>query len=135
MRFNQHTFAAFTLLEILVVIILITIVAGFSVPNFKKAHNRSREKDAVSNLDMIREAVRLYIARQNGSVPPALANVNAINSTLQLNIIENAGNTYQCLVAGIYSCTATNVDGWQVRFQLDTNDGTVYCSIATCPTL
>ncbi|MCK5180599.1 MAG: prepilin-type N-terminal cleavage/methylation domain-containing protein [Candidatus Omnitrophica bacterium] len=132
---------AFTLTELLIVVVLLGVVAAFGVPNYTKGVNRSKEKDAVANLEMIRETVRLHISREGGTPPPALANVAAINSTLHLNIIEQEGNTYECLVQNIYTCRATNkcpatsVTIWQVQFQLDTNEGDVSCSFATCPTL
>ncbi|MCK5082180.1 MAG: type II secretion system protein [Candidatus Omnitrophica bacterium] len=127
---------AFTLTEVLIAVVLLGVVAAFGVPNYTKGVNRSKEKDAVANLEMIRETVRLHISREGGTPPLALANVAAINSTLQLNIIEQEGNTYACLVQNIYTCQATNTAGWQVQFRLDTNDGDVSCSIATtCPTL
>jgi type II secretory pathway pseudopilin PulG len=125
---------SFSITELLVVIIVISLIAVFGIPNYTKMVNRAREKDAQFNLEMIREAVRLYSVR-NAAYPPVLANVTAINSTLNINVMEQEGNTYDCLVANIYTCRATNTAGWQLSFRLNLNDGDVFCSIATCPSL
>ncbi|MCK5014525.1 MAG: prepilin-type N-terminal cleavage/methylation domain-containing protein [Candidatus Omnitrophica bacterium] len=126
---------AFTLTELMVVVVVIGLVASFAVPNYTKTLNRARERDAVGNLEFIREAVRLYIVREGVVAPPAFANIGAINTTLKINIFEQEGNTYSCTVANIYTCLATNTAGWQIRFRLDTNDGKVDCSIGPCPSL
>ncbi len=135
MRSRKPDTDAFTLTELMVVVVLTGMIAAFAIPNYTKSVNRVREKNAVANLGVIREAARLYISREGGTPPPALANTAAINATLFLNIIEQEGNTYQCVIANIYTCRATNTHGWQAQFQLDTNDGAVSCSIATCPSL
>ncbi len=123
---------AFTITELLVTVIIVGILATFAIPNYTKSINKARAKDAVYNLNLIREAVKLYQVREE-SYPPALANVSAINNTLKINVMEQEGNVYNCLVANIYTCRATNTAGWQLSFRLDNNDGAVYCSIATCP--
>ena len=85
-------------------------------------------------VEMIREAVRLYMTRENGA-PPALADTAAINSTLYLSVIQQQGNTYSCQVANIYTCTVSNSDGWDIEFKLDTDNGDIYCSNGSCPTI
>ena len=125
---------AFTLTELMVVVVLVGLIASFAIPNYTKAVNRAKEKDAIFNLELIREAVRLYMSREGG-VPPALADVGTINTTLYLNVIEQEGNAYSCTVADIYTCLATNADGWTARFRLSINNGAVDCGAGTCPTL
>ena len=129
---------AFTLMELMIVVILVGMVAMFGIPKYTKAVNRAKEKDAVTNLGLILEAVRLHMSRTGGVPPPDLADVNEINSTLYLNILRQEGNTYQCVNANIYTCHATNADGWRVELRLDTNNGAIFCSPApfsACPTL
>ena len=118
----------------MIVVVLTGLIATFGIPSYTKSFNRTKEKDAIANLELIREAVRLHMSREGG-VPPDLANVGAINTTLYLNILEQNGNTYQCEDLNIYTCRATNADGWQIQFRLNTNNGAVSCSIAACPTL
>lgn len=135
MRSGKPDTNAFTLTELMVVVVLTGMIAAFAIPNYTKSVNRVKEKNAVANLAVIREAARLHMSREGGTPPPVLANTAAINSTLFLNIIEQEGNTYQCVIANIYTCRATNADGWQAHFQLDTNNGAVSCSNPTCPSL
>lgn len=125
---------AFTLTELLVVVVLVGIVAAFGIPNYRKSVARGRERDATANLGIIREAARLSIAREK-TPPPAAANVGAINTTLRLNIIEQAGNTYSCTVQNVYRCIGANADGWSLQFRLNVNDGEVSCNGGSCPTL
>ena len=129
---RPHTIA-FTLTELMIVIVLVGMIASFAIPNYTKAIHRAKEKDAVANLELIREAVRLYMSREGGATPPDLANVGAVNTTLYLNILEQ-GNTYDCINANIYTCSAKNA-AWKIQFQLNLNDGAIFCKTGPCPTL
>lgn len=124
---------AFTLTELLIAVVIVGILAGFGIPSYTKAINRAKEKDAVFNLRIIAEAVKMYITREGG--PPAdLADVNAINTTLTLSIIEQQGNAYTCRQAVNYTCNSINSAGWIVRFEMPGgSNGLVYCTNAACP--
>ena len=135
MRSKKPDNTAFTLTELMIAVVLVGVIATFGIPSYTKAVNRTKEKDAVANLELIREAVRLYMSREGGATPLGLADVSAINTTFKLNILGQGGNTYQCATSNIYTCRVTNADGWQVQFQLDFNNGDIFCSIAACPTL
>jgi prepilin-type N-terminal cleavage/methylation domain-containing protein len=133
MKKNPIDQRAFTLLELMITVILLGIVAGFGIPSYTKTLDRGRERDALFNLEIMREAVRMYIIREGGA-PPALGNVGLINSTLGINIIEQEGNSYDCSAVNTYSCWGRNTAGWQLSFRLD-NGGDVYCAAGSCPTL
>ena len=92
---------AFTMVELIIVMVIMGIMAGFSIPNFTKTINRARSRDAVLNMNIIHASNVLYRVR-NG-VDLAAANLVAINTALNLNIIAN-GATYVCNAG---SCTAT----------------------------
>ena len=134
MKQSSHNKKAFTLIELMITVIILGIIAAFALPNYTNMVSRAKERDAVCNLEVIREAVNLYIARE-GSAPPALANVDAINTTLYINAAEQEGNTYNCSPVNIYQCWANNTDGWQLSFRLNSSNGDVYCSSGPCPTL
>jgi prepilin-type N-terminal cleavage/methylation domain-containing protein len=125
---------AFTLTELLITVIIIGVISAFAIPNYTKTVNKARAKDAVYNLNLIREAVRLYAVRE-GSYPAAALNISTINTTFQTNVMEQEGNVYTCDDVNTYSCWATNAAGWQLSFRLNNNNGLVYCSIATCPAI
>ena len=131
---------AFTLIELIITVIIIGVIAGFGIPTYTKVVSRSKEQDAIHNLGLIREAARLYISRANvyatlSNTPPVLADVDAINATFNLHVIEQEGNTYNCIQLMGYTCQADNAEGWQLWFQLDVNDGAIECNVGPCPTL
>ncbi|MCK5505384.1 MAG: type II secretion system protein [Thermodesulfovibrionia bacterium] len=134
MTYKQRKNSEFTLTELMIAVVLTGLIATFGIPSYTKSFNRTKEKDAIANLELIREAVRLHMSREGG-VPPDLANVGAINTTLYLNILEQNGKAYSCTATNIYTCLATNADGWTARFRLSINNGAVDCGAGTCPTL
>lgn len=111
-RIHIKRIAAFTLMEILVVIIIIAILAGFSVPNFSKSIKRARARDAMNNLTAIHAAQLIY-----GSLNSAfrqcvnVADINNINGPSSLNVVQN-GATYSCNDANPPTrCTAVSDAG------------------------
>ena len=80
--------AAFTLVEILIVVSILGILASLVVPHFTSAAGESRENSLKMDLHRIRMQIEIYYA-QHGSVYPTLANF-ADQMTLSSNI---AGNT------------------------------------------
>ena len=68
MRRSQH---GFTLIEILVVMVIITILAGVSVAMYGNSITRANEAALKENLHQMREAIDAYHADKN-KWPPAL---------------------------------------------------------------
>ncbi len=99
MRSNK----AFTIVELMIVVVIISIMASFGVPNFAKTINRAKAKDAINNLNIIHAANILYRSRAGANLSTA-ANLGAINTALTLNISAN-GSTYACDAAN--TCVAT----------------------------
>lgn len=98
---------AFTLLELIVVIVIIGIIASFAIPNYQNSIERAHERDAILNLTALHSSNQVYRS-QTGSYWPSSNNqdVVAINSNLGLNILEN-GMTYECDGNGTtFTCTA-----------------------------
>ena len=105
---------AFTLTELLVVVLIIGIMASFAVPNYTKSVERSHQTDAVNQLTTIWSANQI-IRAQTGRFWPADNNggfgylIADINSNLGLGVIQN-GMTYNCVGAGVppgtFTCTA-----------------------------
>ena len=139
MPFRKPLTRAFTLIELIVVVILIGIVAAVGIPNYEKTMERAQEKDAVSNLDIILEAAKLHMSHNDDAFPADLADIVAINSALTLNIIEQQGNTYSCNSpdANSYECDASNSRGsWTVTIEFDKVTGeSLSCTAGTCPTI
>jgi len=111
-RIHIKNTAAFTLMEILVVIIIISIIAAFSVPNFSKSVRRARARDAVNNLTVIHAAQLIYGSMNSTfRLCNNVAAINALNGANSLSIVEN-GATYSCANANPPTvCTAVSNAG------------------------
>jgi len=57
--------AAFTLIEILIVLSILGVLAGLAVPAFKMVHKRSQQKSCYANLRTLNGAVQWYSADNN----------------------------------------------------------------------
>lgn len=77
---------AFTILELILVVIVIGIIAAFAIPSMDKALEKSRYRRMRLNLLTIHSALEIYKAR-NGTYPPTSALTLAqLNSLLNLSI-------------------------------------------------
>lgn len=59
----------FTLIELLVVVVIIGILASVAMPSFANAQDRARNSAAVSNLNVVRQALEMYSADNSGIYP------------------------------------------------------------------
>ncbi len=98
---------AFTLMELLLVVVIIGVMAGFAIPNYGKTTRRMRARDATTALTMISGGNVVYKARTGSNL--SASPLSAINTALSLNIVANQA-TYECgATANI--CTATSSAG------------------------
>lgn len=68
----QQQRGAFTLVEILVVVVILGILAGIVLPKFANASADARKNTLLSTLHALRGQVELYML-QHGDTPPALS--------------------------------------------------------------
>jgi prepilin-type N-terminal cleavage/methylation domain-containing protein len=86
----------FTLLELVIVIIIIGILATLGIQQYIPARERALEQEAVSNLQLIRQAERIY-RMEMGTYYPAKGredNITNINNALKLSLNENNWDYY-----------------------------------------
>ena len=83
---------ALTLMEVLIVVVITGIVAGFGVVSYRKSIVKAVERDAILNLTMIQGANKIYRAKQGSywdTSGNTVTDLNTINQELETNIIAN----------------------------------------------
>ncbi len=63
--------SAFTLMELMIVVIAVGLIAAFGIPAYDKAVERSYERDGINNLSLLYSAEQAYRARYGGYWPEA----------------------------------------------------------------
>lgn len=72
MRLRHRVHKAFTLIEILIVVVILGILAAIVIPQFTSASDDAAESSAKSTLQTVRAQLELY-KFNNGNYPAALA--------------------------------------------------------------
>ena len=83
---------AFTLVEILVVVVILGILAAIVIPKYSEASTEAKFSNLCSNLHTLRAQIELYKSQHNNT-PPSFANFVA-QMTGQTDITGAAGNDY-----------------------------------------
>ncbi|MCK5083484.1 MAG: type II secretion system protein [Candidatus Omnitrophica bacterium] len=133
---------AFTLMEVLMVIIIISIIAAFTIPNYTKTITKADERNMIANLMTMRVAVKMYTL--DGMAMGAWNNLSTINSNLSISVMDPKFNkTFPDVTLGYYvcgtnsdgtnGCTAAHPSGWAIQFHDEHSSGLLHCSAGTCP--
>jgi len=64
---------AFTLVEILIVVVILGILAAIVVPRFANARDEAAVGTTVYELEKLRRAIDVYMARHDNALPPVTA--------------------------------------------------------------
>jgi prepilin-type N-terminal cleavage/methylation domain-containing protein len=117
---SRHSLTAFTLIELLTVVIIMSILVSLGVPVYNRTIERSRDKEAQSGLLLIQGAQMIYFA-ENGEFYPLGGgndgNIATINSNLHLNLKEDAVNGWD------YALTSSTSGGGQFTATAQRNGG------------
>ena len=103
--------AAFTLVEIMIVVAIIGLLAGIAIPNFIKARETARKNTCINNLRLIDAAIQQWALENNKN---GTDNVVLDSLTVYLNrggtgqVNGTAAGAVKCPSGGSYS--ATTVD-------------------------
>src|ERR1044071_572298 len=81
---------AFSLVELLIVIIIIAVLAAVAIPRFANSTNRSKESALKADLKLYRNAVELFKA-DTGVYPATLADLAATSAPA--NGVDSSGNS------------------------------------------
>ena len=101
--------AAFTLVELLIVIIIIAVLAAIAIPKFANQSQRSKESALRAELSLLRNAVEVFKA-DTATLPATLSDLAA--TAAPANGKDSAGNNKAITVSdwkGPY-VTRVNVD-------------------------
>lgn len=134
---------AFTIMEVLLVVILIGIVFGITLPNFNKMKEDNQDKKATSNLRLMQAAEKFYYVENSTYYPSAgtQADIATINTNLKLslptNLDCNNGTSYcwNYLVknTGCVQATRNGGNNQQWYFLITDDDTTPKPNPGTCP--
>ncbi len=86
---------SFTLIELMIVVVIIGIIAGFAIPGYEKAITRQKVKRLILTANLIAGAQEIYKAKNGQYGCQAVCSSLAdINSNLGINIMPEAGVNY-----------------------------------------
>jgi len=131
---------AFTLIELIAVVIIVAVVAAFAIPNYTKTIERAHLKDATGNLIAVHAAQQVRFSEQGKYWPESATTVDlaSINTNLKLNIIAQ-GMTYTCTgdaLGSTFTCDAVRSGSapYTVRAtQAVLSSGNPSCISGACP--
>lgn len=85
----------FTLIELIVVIIIIGVFATISITHYGSTKETVLDKEAISNLKLIRQAERVFKVETTNYYPSSgtISDIGAINTNLSL-MLPTASNRY-----------------------------------------
>jgi general secretion pathway protein G len=72
--------SAFTLVEILIVMVILGILAAIVIPQFSQASQEAKLSDLINNLQMIRTQVELYKIQHFSELPGTGAHMDFVTS-------------------------------------------------------
>jgi prepilin-type N-terminal cleavage/methylation domain-containing protein len=110
--------AGFTLLELLTVIIIISILVTLAVTHYGGAKEKVLDKEAISNLKLIRAAERSFKVEMNNQYYPLSGNVSSIvdiNQNLSI-MLSNASNRYWNYIVFSNGCAQAIRNGGDGRY-------------------
>jgi prepilin-type N-terminal cleavage/methylation domain-containing protein/prepilin-type processing-associated H-X9-DG protein len=101
---------AFTLVEMLVTLAIVTALAGVSVPVYEHAVQSSRAAACISNLRQLGVALNLYANDHNQTLPSLQAGRTSV--TENIPVLDNTLNVYSGPSA-VFGCPADNAHLFQ----------------------
>jgi type IV pilus assembly protein PilA len=102
---------AFTLVEIMVVVVIIGLLAALAVPTFVKIRATSQDKAVTNNLRQLLFAADQYYL-ESGNTTVRSVELVGTNTTQYIKVIEVvARETYSAMLTQATPITASNVAG------------------------
>ncbi len=92
MKLHSSKKSAFTLIEVLIVVVIMAILAATIIPQFASSTNDAKKSALQFNLNTIRAQIELYKINHNGSYPTSAATLENL-LTSKTDIDGNVGTT------------------------------------------
>ena len=83
---NTARAAAFTMVEMMIVVAIIGLLAVIAIPNFLKARATSQQKTCISNLRVIDAAINQWALETGQSSGVSIGGVDTVASYFRLNV-------------------------------------------------
>ena len=127
--------SALTIMELLVVVIIMAIVAGFTIPNYTASREKNFEREMYATLRTIKNAINMYLVRNEATTIPNMANIDAINATLGLSLMAAGNYALSCTgtLPDQYTCSMNVVGNTWVLRITESSVNEVFCAVGTCP--
>lgn len=109
---------AFTLLELMVVVIILGIVAAITIPGYRQVKDRALLKEANACLNLIVYAEKIYASRHGNYIACGDGRSNDVcNTSLHLELPTDHPNWYYVVAeaGGTWEVRATRSDGSQAN--------------------
>ena len=127
----NRTERSFTLLELILVVILIGVMAGYGVPSYQRAIEKNEERVAIVKLQTIVAGMKIYQAKHGDYPAVDMPDLTSINQTLGLNIVAD-NMSYDCDPNDLTDpdvCKARHPSDWRIHWHPgDSGAGTIHCS-------
>src|SRR5579863_5644711 len=91
MKMNKKTHG-FTLIELMIVVAIIGILAGISIPQFANLVSKAQEGRTKANLGTLRSALSIYYGDTEGWYPVAAVNANLLALTIAGRYLQTVPN-------------------------------------------
>ncbi len=107
-----NKFCGFTLIELMVVVIVISILTAIAIPTYTNTKEKAIDKEAISALKLVRAANKQYFSKYNHYLPPSgtITGINNINNNLSLDL-NGVSWTYNISGSGGGTFTANAARG------------------------
>jgi len=115
--------AGFTLTEVMIVIIIIGILVALAIPNYTAKIEQIKGQNAVSNIQMIASALKIYFLKNSTEPTYPIGSLSAINTQLAISLSDtdfryNIISSTSCATIQARRNSGTYVN-WRISYNIN----------------